>query len=146
MSRETSPQHLIFDPTTEIFATGTGGGFSFPLVRGDQTAIDTSPYDEVRFVFSLWYPSSKNVIDLDRAYTELGLITSRTGQTIFHDRSAGGMIERMRARAASMGADAIIVRSASEGTWGLQGGGHTGFDRGNAEAVAIRYDGERVPR
>ena len=72
MSRDdTPPQHIIFDPTTEIFATDSGGNFSYPLVRGEQIVFETDSYDEARFVFSLWYPSSKNVIDLDRAYTEL---------------------------------------------------------------------------
>jgi len=75
----------------------------------------------------------------DREYTELGLVTTQTGQTIFHDRSAAGMIEKLKAEAAKMEADAIIVRSANEGTWGLKGGGNTGIDRGNAQAVAIKF-------
>ena len=75
----------------------------------------------------------------DREYTELGLVTTQTGQTIFHDRSAEGMINTMRVQAAKMGADAIIVRSANEGTWGLKGGGNTGFERGNAQGVAIKF-------
>ena len=75
----------------------------------------------------------------DREYTEIGLVTTQTGQTIFHDRSAAGMIEKLRAKAAEMGADAIIVRSANEGTWGHTGGGNTGFERGNAQAVAIKF-------
>ena len=75
----------------------------------------------------------------DRKYTELGLVTTQTGQTIFHDRSAEGMINKLKADAAKMGADAIIVRSVTEGTWGLQGGGNTGFDRGNGQAVAIKF-------
>jgi len=75
----------------------------------------------------------------DREYTELGLVTTQTGQTIFHDRSAEGMIEKLRAEAVKMGADAIIVRSTNEGTWGLKGGDTTGIDRGNAQAVAIRF-------
>ena len=75
----------------------------------------------------------------DRAYSEIGLVTTQTGQTIFHDRSAEGMINKMKAQAAKMGADAIIVRSANEGTWGLKGGGNTGFDRGNAQGIAIKF-------
>ena len=75
----------------------------------------------------------------DREYTEIGLVTTQTGQTIFHDRSATGMIDKLVAEAAKLGADAIIVRSVNEGTWGLKGGGNTGFDRGNAQAVAIKF-------
>ena len=75
----------------------------------------------------------------DREYIELGLVTTQTGQTIFHDRSAEGMIRKLQNEAARMGADAIIVRSANEGTWGLKGGGNTGFERGNAQAVAIKF-------
>ena len=75
----------------------------------------------------------------DREYTEIGLVTTQTGQTIFHDRSAEGMINKLKAEAAKMGADAIIVRSANEGTWGHTGGGNTGFERGNAQAVAIKF-------
>ena len=75
----------------------------------------------------------------DRAYTELGLVTTQTGQTIFHDRSAEGMINKLKIEAEKMGADAIIVRSANEGTWGLKGGGNTGFERGNAQGVAIKF-------
>lgn len=75
----------------------------------------------------------------DREFTEIGLVTTQTGQTIFHDKSAEGMISKLRMEAAQMGADAIIVRSANEGTWGLKGGGNTGFERGNAQAVAIKF-------
>lgn len=75
----------------------------------------------------------------DREYTELGIVTTQTGQTIFHDRSAEGMINKLKAEAAKMGADAIIVRSTNEGTWGLKGGGHAGFERGNAQGVAIKF-------
>ena len=75
----------------------------------------------------------------DREYTELGLVTTQTGQLIWHDRSADGMITTLKAEAAKLGADAIIVRSVNEGTWGLKGGGNTGFERGNAQAVAIQF-------
>lgn len=71
MSRDTPPLHTRFDPTPEIFATDNGGGFLYPLVYGGKASIDTSRYDETRFLFSLWHPSSKRSIDLDRAYAEL---------------------------------------------------------------------------
>ena len=75
----------------------------------------------------------------DRKYNEIGLVTTQTGQTIFHDRSAQGMIKKLQAEAEELGADAIIVRSANEGTWGFKGGGNTGFERGNSQAVAIKF-------
>jgi uncharacterized protein YbjQ (UPF0145 family) len=48
------------------------------------------------------------------------------------------MIEKLDEQAEKMGADAIIVRGVSQGSWGLKGGS-TGFDRGNAEVVAIKF-------
>ena len=57
----------------------------------------------------------------DRPYTELGLVSTQTGQTVFHDRSAQGMIAKLQQEAARLGADAIIVRDMKEGAWGLKG-------------------------
>ncbi len=71
MSRDTQPRQIIFDPTPEIFATDSAGSFHFPLLDGSKAFVDTSAYDEARFVFSLWNPSSKSTIDLDRTYAEL---------------------------------------------------------------------------
>lgn len=71
MSSDTSPKHVIFDPTPEIFATDTGGSFFFPLQTASGPYIDTSAFDEARFVFSMWAPSNKKSIDLDRAYAEI---------------------------------------------------------------------------
>jgi hypothetical protein len=76
----------------------------------------------------------------DRQYNELGLVTTQSGQTVFHDRSAQGMIAKLQEEAAKLGADAIIVRGMKEGSWGLKGGGNTGFDRGNADAIAIKFE------
>jgi len=71
MSRLSSPSQIIFDPTPEIFATDSAGFFYFPLQNRGKTLIETASFDEIRFVFSLWHPSSKSTIDLDRAYAEL---------------------------------------------------------------------------
>jgi uncharacterized protein YbjQ (UPF0145 family) len=49
------------------------------------------------------------------------------------------MIAKLQQEAAKLGADAIIARNVKEGSWGLKGGGSTGFDRGNANAIAIRF-------
>ena len=65
------PLESPFDPTPEIFATDTGGAFTFPLVQGEQRYLETGAYDEMRFVFSIWHPSNQRSIDLDRAYVEL---------------------------------------------------------------------------
>ncbi|MEM7352156.1 MAG: hypothetical protein AAF657_15250 [Acidobacteriota bacterium] len=71
MSRDTQPRQVIFDPTPEIFATDSSGAFNFPLLDGGEAFVETAIYDEARFVFSLWSPSSKSTIDLDRSYAEL---------------------------------------------------------------------------
>jgi len=63
--------HTIFDSPPEIFATDNNGAFVFPLLHGSEAQVETVAYDEVRFVFSLWCPSSQSVIDLDRTYVEL---------------------------------------------------------------------------
>jgi hypothetical protein len=67
----TPPLQVFFDATPEIFATDTGGSFSFPLIHDGRTFLDTGAYDEMRFVFSIWHPSGQRAIDLDRAYVEL---------------------------------------------------------------------------
>ncbi len=79
MSRDVAPRQILFDPTPEIFATDSGGSFQFPLqvtpagegAELTQRLVETSQFDEVRFVFSLWHPSAKINIDMDRAYAEL---------------------------------------------------------------------------
>jgi hypothetical protein len=65
------PRQFLFDGTPEIHATDASGNFSFPLKIDGEIFLPTSDYDEVRFVFSLWHPSSQRSIDLDRAYVEL---------------------------------------------------------------------------
>jgi hypothetical protein len=67
----TPPLHVKFDPTPEIFASDNHGAFHFPLRRAGQAHLDTSKYDEMRLVLSLWHPSEKQSIDLDSAYVEL---------------------------------------------------------------------------
>jgi hypothetical protein len=69
--RELRTQQLIFDPTPEIFATDSAGSFVWPLLVGKTPAIATEPYDEIRFVVSVWHPSGQKTIDLDRAYLEI---------------------------------------------------------------------------
>ncbi len=65
------PRRVAFDPTPEIFATDAGGGFAFPLLVAGDRFIETEGFDECRLVFSVWHPSEKRSIDLDRAYVEL---------------------------------------------------------------------------
>jgi hypothetical protein len=76
----------------------------------------------------------------DRSYKELGLVSTQTGQTIFHDKSNEGMILKLQEKAHELGADAIIVSSLDESTWGFKGDNSTGFDKGKAVAVAIQYN------
>jgi len=71
MSTPARPRQIDFDPTPEIFATDSRGGFWFPLLVEGQSHIPTDAYDETRLLMSLWYPSSRRTIDLDRAYVEV---------------------------------------------------------------------------
>ncbi|MEM7048773.1 MAG: hypothetical protein AAF604_03900 [Acidobacteriota bacterium] len=71
MKKSIPPKSVIFDSTPEIYATDPRGAFFFPLVLDGEERFDTSLYDEVRFVISLWHPSGSRSIDLDRAYVEL---------------------------------------------------------------------------
>lgn len=71
MSRNSPPRHILLDSTPEIFATDSSGVFHYPLLDRGKPVLETGAYDEVRFVFSIWHPSSKNTIDLDRAYAEI---------------------------------------------------------------------------
>lgn len=64
-------RRVSFDPTPEIFATDAGGAFSFPLEVAGERFLDTGAYDECRLVFSVWHPSERRSIDLDKAYVEL---------------------------------------------------------------------------
>ena len=70
-NRPTPPLQVVFDPTPEIFATDSSGGFVFPLLVDGDPAIETQIYDEVRFLVSLWHPAAGRAIDPDRAYVEL---------------------------------------------------------------------------
>ncbi|HVS02705.1 MAG TPA: hypothetical protein VMT16_08050 [Thermoanaerobaculia bacterium] len=65
------PLQVVFDPTPEIFATDASGAFQFSLLVRGGSEVVTSDYDEVRFLFSIWHPSPRRAIDLDRAYVEL---------------------------------------------------------------------------
>lgn len=71
MNRIQLPEHYVFDPTPEIFASDTSGGFSYPLAVNGERYLDTLSFDEIRFVFSIWHPSGQRAIDLDRGYVEL---------------------------------------------------------------------------
>jgi hypothetical protein len=71
MDRDIKPRQIIFDSTSEVFATDSSGSFNFALSEGGQKVFDTAEYDEIRIVVSLWSPSANVVIDLDRAYAEL---------------------------------------------------------------------------
>jgi len=71
MNRPVRPSQVVFDPTAEIFATDASGSFAFPLLVAGRPMLDTEPFDEVRFVFSVWHPSGQKLIDLDKAYLEL---------------------------------------------------------------------------
>jgi len=70
-AREARTLQLLFDPTPEIHATDGAGSFVWPLLVDGDAWVETEPFDEVRFVFSVWHPSGNKLIDLDRAYVEV---------------------------------------------------------------------------
>ena len=69
--RPTPPLQVLFDPTPEIFATDSSGGFVFQMQAAGSPGIETKAYDEIRFLVSLWHPAAGRAIDPDRAYVEL---------------------------------------------------------------------------
>ncbi|MDH3743630.1 MAG: hypothetical protein OES47_00845 [Acidobacteriota bacterium] len=71
MNSNIQPRDVIFDRTPEIFATGSSGTFSHVLREKGEERLDTASFDEMRIVVSIWHPSSRRTIDLDRAYVEL---------------------------------------------------------------------------
>jgi hypothetical protein len=71
MNSSVPPRLVKFDPSPEIFATDNSGNFHFPLIAEGETFVSTSTYDEARLLISLWYPSSRRSIDLDRSYVEV---------------------------------------------------------------------------
>lgn len=72
--------------------------------------------------------------DIERPYEVACMITSETGTTLGHDKTASAAINNARSDACACGADAIVVESsAQEGitlfTWG----------KGKAQLKAVRY-------
>jgi hypothetical protein len=72
-----------------------------------------------------------------RPFEQLCIITATGGQTIAGSKKGTDMIEPMKNRARTCGADALIIKSTSDQTIKPLRGG---IDQGaRAEAVAIRY-------
>jgi len=71
MTMSTPPHQIVFDPTPEIHAVDSQGAFSFPLTVAGEAVLETASFDEMRFLVSVWHPSDRHTIDLDRAYVEL---------------------------------------------------------------------------
>lgn len=72
--------------------------------------------------------------DIERPYEVACMISSRTGTTLGHDKSASAAINNAHADACACGADAIVVESVEEQgitafTWG----------QGKAQLKAVRY-------
>ena len=72
--------------------------------------------------------------DIEQPYEVACMISSKTGTTLGHDKSASAAINNARADACACGADAIVVESAEEEgitlfTWG----------QGKAQLKAVRY-------
>lgn len=71
MQQPPTARQVVFDATPEIFATDSSGGFRFLLTEAGERLLSTDRFDEGRLLVSLWHPSAKPNIDLDRAYVEV---------------------------------------------------------------------------
>ena len=71
MNRSNETRQVFFDATPEIFATSADGTFCHRLRESDSEWVETTGFDESRFILSMWHPASHRTIDLDRAYVEL---------------------------------------------------------------------------
>lgn len=71
MPSSVQPRQVAFDPTSEIFATDSRGGFLFPLQVEGTSFLSTREFDEARLLVSVWHPSARRMLDLDRAYVEV---------------------------------------------------------------------------
>ena len=67
----TRSRHVLFDTPPEIFASDSTGHFVFPLECAGSGGVEMESYDELRMVISVWHPSEKQSVDLDKAYVEL---------------------------------------------------------------------------
>lgn len=72
--------------------------------------------------------------DIERPYEVACIITSQTGTTLGHDKTASAAINNAQADACACGADAIVIESSEEEgmtlfTWG----------QGRAQLEAVRY-------
>ena len=71
MKPTVEPKLVRFDPSPEIFATDSSGNFHFPLTAEGDAFVSTRSFDEARLLVSIWYPSNRRNIDLDRSYVEV---------------------------------------------------------------------------
>ncbi len=67
---------------------------------------------------------------VERKYFEIALITHKTPQDAFSDKGASAITSAMSAEACKLGADGIILKGMTQGSWG---------DPGNGSAVAFRF-------
>jgi len=72
----------------------------------------------------------------NRKYVEVALVDSQTGKHIFADRSSTGAIEQMKSEARKVGADALVIRGTSSGSYNW---GQGGWGPAKADAIAIRW-------
>lgn len=136
MTTRTAPQHLLFDPTPEIFASDAHGAFQHPLQLDEQSIFDTSGYDEVRFVISVWYPAQDRVIDLDRTYVEIQTRFSEGDARWFKLAELEPVVPAYRPGETFDGWVVLPVLGAESG-WAIAGGGFSPRSRVQVRASAF---------
>jgi len=64
-------------------------------------------------------------------YSEIAIVTHKTQQDAFSDKGASAITDALREEACKLGADGLIMKNVTQGTWG---------DPGRGEGIAIKFE------
>ena len=64
-------------------------------------------------------------------YSEIAIVTHKTQQDAFADKGPSAITDALREEACKLGADGLIMKNVTQGTWG---------DPDRGEGIAIKYE------